>query len=247
MIYFDLQAVYRGIRKNRYGYTLIELAITLGVILILSSIAIFAYQRFLGTARSTVCKTNLKALKEAIEKYVLENDALPATLGQLKLRHLEEGYAKAMEDRGWVTEFSLFLIKLDDTGNANAQYLTYENLKKYGVSENIFHCPGDRNQGVSYAMNKELEGKKWSEIDRDVIVVADCDNYVFTSPDQFAKRHTQKALAIKVSGQILELSDTDTDKVICHKPGTPAEKTMVIPASALDAHLAHGDSLGPCP
>ncbi|MCB8990693.1 MAG: FecR domain-containing protein, partial [Ardenticatenaceae bacterium] len=34
---------------------------------------------------------------------------------------------------------------------------------------------------------------------------------------------------------------------ICHKPGTPAEKTMTLPQSALDGHLGHGDTLGPCP
>ncbi len=34
---------------------------------------------------------------------------------------------------------------------------------------------------------------------------------------------------------------------ICHKPGTPAEKTMTIPQSALNGHLVHGDTMGPCP
>jgi hypothetical protein len=33
---------------------------------------------------------------------------------------------------------------------------------------------------------------------------------------------------------------------ICHKPGTPAEKTMEVPADAVGGHLAHGDQLGPC-
>jgi hypothetical protein len=33
---------------------------------------------------------------------------------------------------------------------------------------------------------------------------------------------------------------------ICHKPGTPAEQTKIIPRSALKAHLGHGDTLGPC-
>ncbi|MBS1257968.1 MAG: hypothetical protein MAG551_01021 [Candidatus Scalindua arabica] len=47
------------------------------------------------------------------------------------------------------------------------------------------------------------------------------------------------------------LAGTDDDSggggtTICHKPGTPAEKTMEVDASALDAHLAHGDSLGAC-
>jgi hypothetical protein len=36
-----------------------------------------------------------------------------------------------------------------------------------------------------------------------------------------------------------------TEKVtICHKSGTPAEGTLEISASALEAHLAHGDDAG---
>jgi hypothetical protein len=33
---------------------------------------------------------------------------------------------------------------------------------------------------------------------------------------------------------------------ICHKPGTPAQKTLVIPVQALAGHLGHGDRIGPC-
>ncbi len=37
------------------------------------------------------------------------------------------------------------------------------------------------------------------------------------------------------------------DKVtVCHKPGTPDEKAMEVPRTALAAHLGHGDSEGPC-
>jgi len=39
-----------------------------------------------------------------------------------------------------------------------------------------------------------------------------------------------------------------TPVTICHKPGTPAEGTIVVDDSAvLAAHLAHGDTLGACP
>lgn len=42
--------------------------------------------------------------------------------------------------------------------------------------------------------------------------------------------------------------DQYEDKVvICHKPGTPAEQTLLVPHSALDGHLDHGDLEGPCP
>ncbi len=33
---------------------------------------------------------------------------------------------------------------------------------------------------------------------------------------------------------------------ICHKSGTPAEKTMDVPDSAVPGHLGHGDTLGSC-
>ena len=33
---------------------------------------------------------------------------------------------------------------------------------------------------------------------------------------------------------------------ICHKPGTRAEKTMIVPVDALAGHLGHGDSPGAC-
>lgn len=38
----------------------------------------------------------------------------------------------------------------------------------------------------------------------------------------------------------------DDKVVICHKPGTSAEKTKKVPESAVNAHLGHGDTLGPC-
>jgi hypothetical protein len=34
--------------------------------------------------------------------------------------------------------------------------------------------------------------------------------------------------------------------VICHKPGTPAERTLRVAAAAVAAHLRHGDRLGDC-
>ena len=33
---------------------------------------------------------------------------------------------------------------------------------------------------------------------------------------------------------------------LCHAPGTPAEKTLALPAPAAEAHLRHGDRLGSC-
>lgn len=50
------------------------------------------------------------------------------------------------------------------------------------------------------------------------------------------------------AGEDDESSSPDpNDITICHKPGTPGEKTMVIPQSAWPGHQGHGDSLGACP
>ena len=237
-----LQKAYRSKKINNNGYTLVELAITLGVILILATFGIYFYFGALANARGTVCHTNQKTLKTAVEEYVSENDALPATLGHLKLEHLEKGYAKAMENMGWLTKLSLLLLKLDESGNAYAQFLTDDNLKKYGAKKHVFQCPTDGNGSPSYGINGDLEGRNWSEIGQEEIIVADCDQYVFTAPDQLAKRHDHQALAINKSGKIVNLPGTDDLVTICHMGITTKTKS----GSALKDHLAHGDTVGAC-
>lgn len=33
---------------------------------------------------------------------------------------------------------------------------------------------------------------------------------------------------------------------VCHRPGTPDEKTLTLPEPAVHAHIGHGDRLGAC-
>lgn len=44
----------------------------------------------------------------------------------------------------------------------------------------------------------------------------------------------------------VESTPEDGKVTICHKPGTPAEKTLEIPEAALKGHLKHGDTVGAC-
>ena len=143
MVDLVFRQAYERMRWNKIGYTLVELLVVMSIILVLSSLGVFVYHRCLVYARETVCETNLNALEKAVDLYSVENDALPASLGRLKREHLEKGYAKAMEDGRWLKKFCFFLIKLDTPKQAYAQFLTYENLKVYGASEKIFHCPSD--------------------------------------------------------------------------------------------------------
>lgn len=60
-------------------------------------------------------------------------------------------------------------------------------------------------------------------------------------------------LMLGVYGAALATSQYDdpggghTPVVICHKPGTPAQQELTVDDDAVPAHLAHGDTLGPCP
>jgi len=50
-------------RGTEKGFTLIELLIVLAILLVLSSFAMYLYNRGLAHAKETVCQTNLMALK----------------------------------------------------------------------------------------------------------------------------------------------------------------------------------------
>ena len=209
-----LQRAFKGTRDVKKGFTLLELLVVLTVLLILSSFGMYLYHRSLAYAKDTVCQTNLRALQESIIFYTAENEALPGTLGDLKIDHLEKGYAKAMEERRWLVKACTLLIKFDTSDHAYAHFLTYENLRKYGATEKIFHCPGDHNGGASYGINSELQGKRWSEVHEHAIVVADCDSHVFHSLDQLSKRHDHKAFAAVKSGEVVELEEEKVAAVI---------------------------------
>jgi type II secretory pathway pseudopilin PulG len=74
-----------GLRKGNEGFTLVQVMTAFGILLILASIAGFAYTSILDDARASVCKTNLETLNTAVELYGQEYGAIPATLGEPKL------------------------------------------------------------------------------------------------------------------------------------------------------------------
>ncbi|MCD6228268.1 MAG: prepilin-type N-terminal cleavage/methylation domain-containing protein [Candidatus Omnitrophica bacterium] len=174
------------------GYSLMEVIMVVVVGLIIATFTLVGYRQLLENARQRVCSTNLKALGAAVEVYALENDVLPATLGDLKLEHLLKGYAKAIDNRDWFTKFSYFFIKINTPPDVYAQFLTPENLKKYGVTPEIFRCPADTNGPPSYGINANLAGKKLEDIPEGEVVIADCDHYTFTSSEQLSFRHFSK-------------------------------------------------------
>lgn len=193
--------VHKQRRPFQRGYTLVELMVVLTIIMVLSTFGVLVYQRTIAYAKETVCKTNLKALSDAVFFYLTEHDAFPASLGELNLEHFQKGYAKALEEGGLLVGLSYFILRMDAAGQAHAQFLTYENLKKYGPAKNVFTCPADKGGGHSYGINGTLEGKTASEIPGDALIVADCDHPAFYSLDDLSVRHKNKALVIAMDGR----------------------------------------------
>ena len=60
-------------RKIPKGITLIELMITLGIIAVVASIAVPAYQGYIKTSYVAECQNEVAAIKLALEEYFLEN------------------------------------------------------------------------------------------------------------------------------------------------------------------------------
>lgn len=175
-------------------FTLIELVTVVIIIGILSGLGVVGYNQVLENAKAKVCATNQKALEKAVEIYSLEHDTLPSSLGQLKLEDLQKGYAQALKGRRLRMSFYYWFIKVNTPKQAYATFLTPENLKKYGASEKIFHCPSDLNGGVSYGINADLKGLKWRDIPKGTPIIADCDSPTFNSTTVFPERHKRKFL-----------------------------------------------------
>lgn len=61
--------------KSNSGFTLIELMIVVGILAIISSLAVPAYNGYIKTAKLQEASNNLAALRIAQEEFFLENNA----------------------------------------------------------------------------------------------------------------------------------------------------------------------------
>jgi len=54
------------------------------------------------------------------------------------------------------------------------------------------------------------------------------------------------AVSVLTIGTYPVSAGAESKATVCHKPGTPAERTLVVAEAAVEAHTAHGDSVGEC-
>lgn len=102
--------------RNR-GFTLIEMVVVIGMILILLSIALPMYNQSIIRARETTLKQNLATLNKVIDQYTLDKQKAPQSLEDL----VSAGYLKFIPNDitgskdTWVLEQEDSLKSIDQT------------------------------------------------------------------------------------------------------------------------------------
>jgi general secretion pathway protein G len=105
-------------RQHESGFTLLELMIVMAIILILTAIAVPAYEGAIRQAREAVLKEDLHTMRAAIDSFTADKQKAPQTLDDL----VQDGYLRAIPEDPmthskdtWVTDTSDALRSVDQT------------------------------------------------------------------------------------------------------------------------------------
>jgi general secretion pathway protein G len=78
---FDARA---GARRLTHGFTLLELAIVITIIIILATLGVGRYQRTVELAHEAALRQDLSEMRKAIDNYTLDKKEAPNSLDDLK-------------------------------------------------------------------------------------------------------------------------------------------------------------------
>ncbi|WP_428897910.1 type IV pilus assembly protein PilE [Parelusimicrobium proximum] len=84
--------IFRTQQKQGGGFTLIELLVVVLIIAILAAVALPQYTKAVEKSRATEVLLNLKALKEANERYYLANDVYATNMDSLDITVKDSNY-----------------------------------------------------------------------------------------------------------------------------------------------------------
>ena len=84
--HYGIYRVERGETAQR-GFTLIELMCVIAIILILATISAGHYQQSVIRAKEATLHTDLKVMREAIQRYTEDKEAAPSSLDDLVSAH----------------------------------------------------------------------------------------------------------------------------------------------------------------
>jgi general secretion pathway protein G len=107
----------RDVMCRERGFTLIELMIVISIILILVGIAAMKYDRVVQHSKEAVLRTDLRAIRDAIEHYTLDKQAAPQSVDDLQ----QAGYLRAVpvdpmtQAKDWVAQFDSVVLSPEQT------------------------------------------------------------------------------------------------------------------------------------
>ncbi len=74
----------RAAARAESGFTLLELLVVLGIIVLIATIAAPQVLRYMGTARTETAKAQISAISTALELYALDNGGFPSQQAGLR-------------------------------------------------------------------------------------------------------------------------------------------------------------------
>jgi general secretion pathway protein G len=104
--------------EGRHGFTLIELMVVMGIIVVLATVATVNYRRAVLRSHEAVLKSDLRVMREAIQNYTRDKEAAPQTLDDLvTAQYLNTVPIDPITNtRDWITENCDTLLDPDQTG-----------------------------------------------------------------------------------------------------------------------------------
>lgn len=82
----------RSGRRERAGFTIMELMVSMAIVLVVISVAVPLYQKSIIRARESVLRQNLFSLRTVIDEYTYDKQKAPQQLDEL----VREGYLRQM-------------------------------------------------------------------------------------------------------------------------------------------------------
>lgn len=118
---------------------------------------------------------------------------------------------------------------------------------------NIDACQDTFVSGIAECVPCVNAGLQWCQMDffdtNSAVCATNCTFFSTQFPDLFPNEPvtcTDQCPKKLVCPDCVSDDNTEVKIVICHKPDTPAEKTLKVPLVALESHLDHGDVIGAC-
>jgi general secretion pathway protein G len=99
---------------RRLGFTLIELMIVMSIIVILIGVAIPFYQKSITRAKETVLRSNIQAMRNAIDEYTYDKQKAPQSLQDL----VTDGYLREVPKDPVLGNNTGWKITMEDAGQA---------------------------------------------------------------------------------------------------------------------------------